>query len=104
MKLLMVASVLKQVSASATLSLEDFLTGEKITSKPTTCPNNNSGLVTALENLQTMLQIVLSDVYGKCFDDFIEKLEGVTRPMELVPSDLLRRVDFEEDFSCYSVS
>ena len=90
LKLFLVGSVLKQGSAVATLSLEDFVAGEKIASKPTTCPNNNSGLVAALKNLQTMLQIVFSDAYGKCFDEFIEKLEGATRPMELVPSDLLK--------------
>jgi hypothetical protein len=90
LKLFLVGSVLKQGTATSTLSLEDFVTGEKIASKPTTCPNNNSGLVSALKNLQTMMQIVFSDAYGKCFDVFIEKLEGAMRPMELVPSDLLK--------------
>jgi hypothetical protein len=89
LKLFLVGSVLKQGSAD-TLLLEDFVTTEKITSKPTTCPNNNSGLVAVLKNLQTMLQIVFSDSYAKCFDPFIEKLEGAVRPMELVPSDLLK--------------
>jgi hypothetical protein len=70
--------------------LEDFVTTEKITSKPTTCPNNNARLVAVLKNLQTMLQIVFSDSYAKCFDLFIEKLEEAVRPMELVPSDLLK--------------
>jgi hypothetical protein len=37
-----------------------------------------------------MLQIVFSDAFEKCFDPFIEKLEGAVRPMELVPSDLLK--------------
>ena len=89
LKSFLIGSVLKQGSREA-LSLEDFATGEKITSKPTTCPNNNAGLAAALKNLQTMLQIVFPDSYGKCFDDFIEKLEGASRPMELVPSDLLK--------------
>jgi hypothetical protein len=89
LKLFLVGSVLKQGSAD-TLLLEDFVTTEKITCKPTTCPNNNSGLVAVLKNLQTMLQIVFSDSYAKCFDLFIEKLEGAVRPMELVPSDLLK--------------
>jgi hypothetical protein len=40
--------------------------------------------------MQAMLQIVFSDSYGKCFDTFIEKLEGAARPMEMVPSDLLK--------------
>jgi hypothetical protein len=85
----LVGSVLEQGSAD-TLLLEDFVTTEKITCKPTTCPNNNSGLVAVLKNLQTMLQIVFSDSYANCFDLFIEKLEGAVRPMELVPSDLLK--------------
>jgi hypothetical protein len=85
----LVGSVLKQGTATSTLSLKDFVTGEKIASKPTTCPNNNSGLVSALKNLQTKMKIVFSDPYGKCFDAFIEKLEGAMRPMESVPSDLL---------------
>jgi hypothetical protein len=46
--------------------------------------------VAVLKNLQTMMQIVFSDSYGKCLDNFIEKLEGAVRPMELVPSDLLK--------------
>jgi hypothetical protein len=90
LKLFLVGSVLKQGAATSTLSLEDFVTGENIASKPTTWPNNNSGLVSALKNLQTMMQTVFSDAYGKCFDVFIEKLEGAMRPMELVPSDLLK--------------
>ena len=89
LKSFLTGSILKQGSAE-TLSLEDFIVGEKIASKPTTCPNNNAGLVAVLKNLQTMMQIVFSDSYGKCFDTFIEKLEGAARPMELVPSDLLK--------------
>jgi hypothetical protein len=37
-----------------------------------------------------MLQIVFSDSYKKCFDIFIEKLEGAVRTMEVVPSELLK--------------
>ena len=29
-------------------------------------------------------------MFGTALDDFIDKLEGVTRPMELVPSDSLK--------------
>jgi hypothetical protein len=89
LKLFMVGSVLKQGSAD-TLSLEDFVTTEKITSRPSTCPSNNSGLVAVLKNIQTMLQIVFSDAYEKCLEPFIRKLDGAIRPMELVPSDLLK--------------
>jgi hypothetical protein len=70
--------------------LVDCATVERITFKPTTCPNHNAGLVAVLKNLQTMLQIVFSDSYAKCFDTFIENLEGASQPMELVPSDLLK--------------
>jgi hypothetical protein len=89
LKLFLVGSVLKQGS-SDTLALEDFVTGEKITSKPTACPSNNSGLFSALRNFQKMMPIVFSDFYEKCLDPFIKKLEGAVRPMELVPSDLLK--------------
>jgi hypothetical protein len=65
LKLFLVGSELKQ-SSSDSLSLEDFLTTERITFKPTTCPNNNSGLVSVLKNLQKMLQIVFSNAYSKC--------------------------------------
>jgi hypothetical protein len=89
LKLFLVGSVLK-LGAADTLYLEDFVTTERITSKPTTCPNHNAGLVAVLKNVQTMLQIVFSDCYEKCLSPFIEKLEGAVRPMELVPSDLLK--------------
>jgi hypothetical protein len=36
------------------------------------------------------MQIVFSDEFDKCLDGFIEKLEGALRPMELVPSDVLK--------------
>lgn len=90
LKSLLVGSVLKEGTIDATLALEDFSTGEKIASKPSTCPINNSGLVATLKNFQTVMQIVFSDEFGKCLDGFIEKLEGALRPMELVPSDFLK--------------
>ena len=90
LKLLLIGSVLKEGSVEATLLLEDFVTGERISSRPTTCPSNNAGLVAVLKNLQTLMQIVFSDAYEKCLDGFIEILEGALRPMELVPSDFLK--------------
>jgi hypothetical protein len=51
LKLFLVGSALKQGS-SDTLSLEHFVTTERITFKQTTCQNNNSGLVSVLKNLQ----------------------------------------------------
>ena len=40
--------------------------------------------MTALKNLQMVLQVCFLDVFGTA------KLEGVSRPMELVPSDFLK--------------
>jgi hypothetical protein len=90
LKLLLIGSVLKEGATDATLSLEDFITGEKLSSKPFPCPSNNAGLVSVLKNLQTVLQIVFSDEYADCLDGFIEKLEGALRPMELVSSDFMK--------------
>ena len=90
LKLLLTGAVLLEGSNEATLSLEDFVTGEKITSTALICPSNNSGLIGALKNLQTILQIVFSDEYKECLAPFIEKLEGAIRPLELVSSDLLK--------------
>lgn len=49
LKLLLMGSILKQGSSESTLSLEDFSTGEKIASRATPCPNNNSGFFSALK-------------------------------------------------------
>ena len=89
LKLLLVGSILTD-NSEPTLLLEDFISGEKISSKPSPCPSNNAGLVTALKNVQMVLQVCFSDVFGTALDDFIDKLEGVSRPMELVPSDFLK--------------
>ena len=87
LKLLLTGAVLHKGSTEATLTFEDFVTGEKITSKPSICPSNNAGLIGALKNLQKIVQIVFSDEYEDCFAFFIEKLEGAVRPMELMASD-----------------
>ena len=89
LKLLLVGSVLADNNA-ATLRLEDFISGEKISSRPSPCPSNNAGLVTVLKNVQLVMQVCFSDVFGKALESFIDKLEGVIRPMELVPSDFLK--------------
>ena len=88
-KLLLVGSVLTD-NNEPTLRLEDFVSGEKISSKPSPCPSNNAGLVTALKNVQMVLQTCFSDAFGKALESFIDKLEGVCRPMELVPADFLK--------------
>jgi hypothetical protein len=40
--------------------------------------------VGALKNLQIVLHIVISDCFENCFEAFIDNLEAIYRPMELV--------------------
>ena len=83
--------MLLEGSSEPTLTLDDFFTGEKIACRATTtCPSNNSGLVSELKNLQTSLQIVFSGFFGTCLDIFIERFEGAYRPMGLVAVDFLK--------------
>ena len=89
MELLLKGSVLVQ-GAEPTLSLEDFIEGEKILSDATICPNFNRALVATLRNVQVVLEIVFSPAFKGCLDAFIEQLEGEDRTMELVTSDFLR--------------
>ena len=89
LKMLLTGAVFIETS-EPTLGLEDFLSGERITCKPSPCPSNNAGLVTALKNVQMVLQVCFSDAFGAALDSFIDKLEGVRRPMELVASDFLK--------------
>ena len=89
LKLLLVGLVLTD-NGAPTLCLEDLISGEKVTCKPSPCPSNNAGLVTALKNVQMVLQVCFSDVFGKALESFIDKLEGASRPMELVASDFLK--------------
>ena len=76
LKLLLVGSILTD-NNEPTLRLEDFISGEKISSKPSPCPSNNAGMVTVLKNVQMVLQVCFSDVFGTALADFIDKLEGV---------------------------
>ena len=89
LRLLLIGSVLTN-NNEPTLRLEDFISGEKISCLPSPCSSNNAGLVTALKNLQMVLQVCFSDAFGRALESFIDKLEGVSRPMELVPSDFLK--------------
>jgi hypothetical protein len=52
LKLLLMGCMLLEGSVEPTLSLDDFVTGEKIASRASPCPHNNSGLVSALKNFQ----------------------------------------------------
>jgi hypothetical protein len=90
LKLLLMGSVLMEGSYEPSLNLEDFTTGDKITTGSNPCPNNNIGLISVMKNLQLVLQIVFSDAFGNCLDNFIEDLEGAVRPLELVAADFLR--------------
>ena len=90
LKLLLTGSVLLDSSTEASLTMEDFVTSPKISNKSSACASNNVGMVAALENLQMVLQVVFSHEFTECFKSFIEKLHGISRPMYLVPADLLR--------------
>jgi hypothetical protein len=48
------------------------------------------GLISALKNFQTVMQVVFSDVFETCLESFIDNLEGVFRPMEVVSADFLK--------------
>ena len=89
-RLLLIGSVMMDNTTEPTLTLEDFSTGERISRKSSPCPSNNIGLVTALKNFQTVMQILFSDAYESCLEAFIDNLEGMFRPMELVAADLLK--------------
>ena len=89
-KLLLTGAVLLHGKGTPTLTLEDFATGENISTRPVVCPNNNNGLIPALKNFQTTMQIVFSDFFETPLDALIDNLEGVNRPMELVTADFLK--------------
>ena len=46
--------------------------------------------VGGLKNLQMVLQLSFSDAFENCLDGFIDNLEGVCTPMELVADDFLK--------------
>ena len=77
-------------SSSNSLTLDDFVTGERVANKPVVCPANNAGLISVLRNFQTVMQIVFSDCFETCLSAFIKDLEGANRPMELVTADFLK--------------
>jgi hypothetical protein len=87
---LMIGSVLLEGVGDVTLTLEDFVTGEKIATRAIVCPMSNAGMVGALKNMQMVLQIVFSDAFENCLEVFIDNLEGIYRPMELVAADVLK--------------
>ena len=88
LKLLITGQILVE-GDSPTLTLEDFTSGEKISSGIAVCAQQNRPLVQALKNLQIILQVFLSGFFEGCLDLFIFDLEGSQRPMELVAADFL---------------
>ena len=54
------------------------------------CPKQNAPLVATLQNLQIVLQVLLSNNFEDSIEPFISHLQGKLRPMELVKSNLLR--------------
>ena len=90
LKLFLTGSVLMEGSAEPSLALDDFVTGESISNKTTACPNQNKALVAALKNFQMCLHILLADAFENALEVFLDNLEGVYQPMEMVASDLLK--------------
>jgi hypothetical protein len=90
LKLLLKGCVLLEGSLEPTLSLEDFITSEKISLRSSPCPSNNTCLVAAMKNFQIVMQIIFSDFFESCLGEFIDHLEGAFRPLELVAADFLK--------------
>ena len=90
LKLLLTGSVLMECTTDPTLSLLDFASEERISNRTTACPSNNVGLIQAIKNFQTVLQIVFADSFATSLEIFIDLLEGANRPMEVVAADFLR--------------
>jgi hypothetical protein len=93
LKSLITGFVLVECTTAPTLSLDDFVfggPGDRISSRSIACPLSNIGPTQALKNFQFVMQIVFSDDFAKCLDEFIDRLEGVKRPMDAVAVDFLR--------------
>ena len=89
LKMLLTGNVLVEGS-EATLSLDSFRTGEKLSSNDAVCPLQNRPMVAVLQNFQIVLQVFLSGDFAGSINSFIRLLEGSERPLELVPSDFLQ--------------
>lgn len=74
--------LLLEGSVEATLDLEDFVTNEAVTITTKPCAMSNFWIVAVLKNIQTTMQIVFSEVFETCLDNFIDNLEGSFRPMD----------------------
>jgi hypothetical protein len=90
---LIMGFVLVDCTTEPTLSFDDFVIGgpgDRISSRRIACPLSNMGLTKTVKNFQYMMQIVFSDDFAKCPDDYIDHLEGVKRPMDAVAANFLR--------------
>ena len=97
LKWLLMGCILLEGSSEPTLSLEDFTTTDRISTRSSPCPNNNAGLVSVLKNFQIVMQITFSEFFESCLDKFINHLEGAFRPLELVAADFLKHsVEYSE--------
>ena len=73
-----------------TLSLADFVGSQPLLEGEFICPKQNAPLVATLQNLQIVLQVLLSNDFEDSLEPFIAHLQGKLRPLELVKSNLLR--------------
>jgi hypothetical protein len=73
-----------------TLTLVDFMGSQPLVEGEFICPKQNAPLVATLQNLQIVLQVLLSNEFEDSIEPFISHLQGKLRPLELVKSNLLR--------------
>ena len=73
-----------------TLSLVDFMGSQPLVEGEFICPKQNAPLVATLQNLQVVLQVLLSNDFEDSIEPFISHLQGKLRPVELVKLKLLR--------------
>ena len=73
-----------------TLTLVDFMGSQPLVEGEFICPKQNAPLVATLQNLQIVLQVLLSNDFEESIEPFIYHLQGKLRPLELVKSNLLR--------------
>jgi hypothetical protein len=68
-KLKLLVTGMIETPTEPTLTLEDFVTSPKISNKSTACPSNDIGMMSVLENLQLVFQVIFSDEYMNAFED-----------------------------------
>lgn len=61
----------------------------KIPVEPTPCPQQNRALVVAMKNMELVLEVFYGSAFKGTTAFFIDKLEGLERPMELASSAFL---------------